>query len=59
MTAIGLGLIVLTLWLARKPDDGLAAAIAFAMLISVCLRVCWIITVPIIFHRVNESWKVA
>jgi hypothetical protein len=58
MTAIGLGLIVLTIWLAFK-DDGLAAAIAFAMLISVCLRVCWIITVPIIFHRVNESWKVA
>ena len=58
MTAIGLGLIVLTLWPALK-GGGFETSIAFSMLISVCLRVCWIITVPIIFHRVNESWKVA
>lgn len=63
ISAIGLGLMVLLTLCAgfttRGGSEAPGATLGLIGLCSLGLRVCWIVTIPIVFHRINVSFDIA
>lgn len=57
ISVVGLGLVILSCTLILKGN--LEATVGLSLLIAMGLRVCWIVTLPIVFHRINISWDIS
>jgi hypothetical protein len=49
----------LMLALAAGFKGGIGAIAGIYLLLGMCARICWFVTLPIVYHRVNESWFTA
>lgn len=36
-------------------SDGPDIALSISGLLALCARICWIVTIPIVYHRIKES----
>lgn len=49
----------LPLFMCKDRDDGPIMMLVFAAIAAVCARLCWIVTIPMVFHRLNMSYDSA
>lgn len=50
-----LGLLLLCSIMFFIGSDGPNIALGISGLLALCARICWIVTIPIVYHRIKES----
>jgi hypothetical protein len=57
ISVVGVGLLAASCtFLLKGKVEG---AVGLSLMIALGLRCCWIVTLPIVFHRVNVSWDIS